>query len=66
MPLGTPLINEINYINKNINNLYSNANSNCKISNRNINYKKINKNLITTKNNISKCVRNISDYNYLF
>jgi len=66
MPLGTPLINEINYINKNINNLYNNGNNNYKISNRNINYKKINKNLITLNNDTSKCVRKISDFNYIF
>ena len=62
MPLSTPYINQINYID-NYNKKYKNTNIRYSISNRKINYT----NKKTTLNiNNSKSIRNISNYNYIF
>lgn len=66
MPLGTPLINEINNIRNDINNLNTNLNTNFINSNKKFNYNKSKKNIIIINKNNSNCVRKISDYNYIF
>ena len=62
MPLSTPYINQINYID-NYNKKYKNTNIRYSIANRKRNY--TNKKSTLNINN-SKSVRNISNYNYIF
>ena len=65
MPLGTPLIYELNYFNNINKNSNRNLNNNFTITNRKVNLTKTYKNRIII-NNTSKCVRKISDFNYIF
>ena len=64
MPLSSPYISQINYID-NYNKNYKNTNNGYSISNRKRNYKNKYKKSNFNINN-SKSIRNISNYNYIF